>query len=1823
MRKFAILCTIVFLVAVHELAAQDHPLTEQQDQTTNLQVVELPSTTDTIVPAGPYISYLRRPDNQIIDNGRVVRLVEFTAFFSQAMNETAGDSNNYKLYEAGANGLIDTSTCSELTGDDVLVSIEVISFNADDNQVLIRANDGNPLPVGTYAFVGCESLTGMDNRILDGDRDGTVGGEDWTTFTVIDSITVLDISNYDRVEGTLTSINPGDAVEYPFVYIGITYSNNPLITLQLYFLMAGSNGVIDTTDCVSASENTTDDVYMPFVYSGNSLPRLNTIAYYLGSVPPQGNARLMICDYYLSQPYLDGDGDGVGGDPFTIDFFIERAPQVLNFTSNAGSFDSVFLSNMQDLIVTFSEPMNNPIGDTAIDDVTNPANYQLIDYGPDHTLQSDLCGSIAGDDIAIEIDGVTYDEATHKSVVSLGNSGNLPVGIYTAAVCSTVTDTAGIQLDGTGDNVAGDIHRVDFANDTMQLSNHFYVNTTDTKILGGCGLNHCTLAEAILAANAVNSHLQQTIHLQPDQIYELIEPYYSTYSSSIGLPTITNSITIEGNGATIQRSYAPGVAKFPLIQIHEYGNSDGITVIIRNTTLRNGYTERWGGGIENEAGTLIVENCIFEDNQAEDGGGAIQSSGELIVQRSQFIRNGYYDGGTSSQGGAIYSGNAALIQDSIFDSNIASGAGAISLRGRAYSNIHGNLFTDNYGGNGNHSILLFYGTKRIANNTFGTNNFPQRAPENLSDRSIYMEYADDVEIINNTFAESSSYAIESRNTVSVKLFGNIIFGEGLQCRDRKSPDQTLGHASTGYNVSNSESCLSSSLDNGDVLAEPQLGILSFNGGSTRTIPIGIDSPALDLIPEDDCRLLSDQRGMDRPIDGNGDGVAACDAGAFESLTLSSLPLSDLSLTLSEPDYQPTDAGLYTVHAVLRNDGPNAAENVMVLFGGVGASPARDTDIFGSDTGRWHVGNVLPGTEHVIDVVYRIDMGMKDQNLTLFAEVEQNLILDSDSTPNNANESEDDYDSIITTVVLCSVVPTIIEPNDTEGIMAAIYAANDEECNPGPDSFALSPNEIYLIHYYFYEENVDDIKEYTAFPPITSDVTIDGQGATLREDIPIPLTNPPIRGRTFLTLPDSVFTLHNLNLLNSGNQYIEGRTIKSDGSLFLYQIGIYNDIYSSTGLSQIFQRHGNLLIQDSYFRYLGATEALIKLNDVSMARIERSTFDWFASANDVPMILNQDSTLSIINSSFLRSYYQAIQSVGTGSLLIDQSTFWDNATALHIETPAVVRNTIFAQNEWTCSTSSDSSQFTSEGYNLIQQDALNNTPQAIAQCGFDHSEDIVVEDASLKYISAGANINNRPEIRPWVASPAVDAIPYEFCMVTVDQRLVQRPFNGACDIGAIELGLDENFGSATAPQLADLSDTTIVLSLPELPSNDLWLKLERLDTLNSIWLPIATYSSDTTTHVDIGLDCAHSYEYRVSYVNEVSTHIGQPSPAFVVSTLPCPTPVNHTFGLYKDGLWLFSTLDGELLNDTRFNWGPQEPGWQPVIGDWNGDGIDGIGLYKDGLWLLRSVDLSGNVIDTEFDFGDMLNGAVALAGDWDGDGVDTVGLFQNGVAYLRNSNFSGMVDLELSIGSAIAVPIVGDWNGNGVDTVGLYESTTFSLTAQNSQLPPMQTTFSFGPTDWQPLAGDWNDDGIDTIGIYNQGLWRMRNSNASGSVDIGFNYGNLEGGWQPLGNFDSSPAILNLLFAATVPTPRVPVIPGPSISTPTEAALDGYPPAYDEVPIEPTPRASVDPTLEITLTPEQTANALLIATAVPSFTPEPTQTEMVSQITPASSTPIGK
>jgi hypothetical protein len=67
--------------------------------------------------------------------------------------------------------------------------------------------------------------------------------------------------------------------------------------------------------------------------------------------------------------------------------------------------------------------------------------------------------------------------------------------------------------------------------------------------------------------------------------------------------------------------------------------------------------------------------------------------------------------------------------------------------------------------------------------------------------------------------------------------------------------------------------------------------------------------------------------------------------------------------------------------------------------------------------------------------------------------------------------------------------------------------------------------------------------------------------------------------------------------------------------------------------------------------------------------------------------------------------------------------------------------------------------------------------------------------------------------------------------------------------------------------------------------------------------------------------------------------------------------------------------------------------RPVVGDWDGDGDDGIGVVRGDTWLLR-FGTTGGTADSTFTFGSASYPELPVPGDWDGNGTDTPAILRN-------------------------------------------------------------------------------------------------------------------------------------------------------------------------------------------------------------------------------------
>jgi hypothetical protein len=253
----------------------------------------------------------------------------------------------------------------------------------------------------------------------------------------------------------------------------------------------------------------------------------------------------------------------------------------------------------------------------------------------------------------------------------------------------------------------------------------------------------------------------------------------------------------------------------------------------------------------------------------------------------------------------------------------------------------------------------------------------------------------------------------------------------------------------------------------------------------------------------------------------------------------------------------------------------------------------------------------------------------------------------------------------------------------------------------------------------------------------------------------------------------------------------------------------------------------------------------------------------------------------------------------------------------------------------------------------------------------------------------------------------------------------------------------------------------------------------------------------------------------STATATATRIPSPTPSNTSTPLP---PTNDTIGVYKDGTFYLRNLNtnGGLANlIVNFGGNPSD---LPVVGDWNGDGVDSIGVYRGsiGVFYLSNSNPAPAAVYTPV-FGNP--GDQPLSGKWTPDMTgDGIGVYRNsnGVLYERKTLDTGIADFFAIFGNPGDQPIAGDWDANTYSSVGIYRPTNSTWYLTNNSTPSGITfgdiSFVWDIGNNPPVAGDWDADGISTVGYFNVsiGVFTLHSSNSSAGTDNVFGFGPLNG-----------------------------------------------------------------------------------------------------------------
>ena len=312
--------------------------------------------------------------------------------------------------------------------------------------------------------------------------------------------------------------------------------------------------------------------------------------------------------------------------------------------------------------------------------------------------------------------------------------------------------------------------------------------------------------------------------------------------------------------------------------------------------------------------TLSITHSTFSNNSAtgnQPTSGALANAApfsSITIADSTFLNNSSFSSGNNSTGGAIgvlAPFSALVVTNSTFSGNSDGtanpgndlGGGAISdVAPYSSVSISGSTFSDNSSGSsgGGFSNPVPIDFVSITNSTFSGNSAPAGGGA-ISDLGALV-------VTNSTFFDNNS---------NDNSGGGISFG-GVEGQIGNSPALVTGSVfegesggncdgmilNGGYNASDDATCgfgTSTGVagqtlgDNVNPLLDP--AGLELNEGTTETIALQGNSPAIDAVPIELCPTI-DQRGFPRP---DPEGLqTACDAGAYESTPIIVNTTSDSS-----------------------------------------------------------------------------------------------------------------------------------------------------------------------------------------------------------------------------------------------------------------------------------------------------------------------------------------------------------------------------------------------------------------------------------------------------------------------------------------------------------------------------------------------------------------------------------------------------------------------------------------------------------------------------------------------------------------------------------------------------------------------------------------------------------------------------------------------------------------------------------------------------------------------------------------------------------------
>jgi len=332
-----------------------------------------------------------------------------------------------------------------------------------------------------------------------------------------------------------------------------------------------------------------------------------------------------------------------------------------------------------------------------------------------------------------------------------------------------------------------------------------------------------------------------------------------------------------------------------------FGNAD---LVVRDAAVTGNRASAAGGGISNlsapATGNLKLVRTTVARNVTDQNGGGINLSGSLLTVKDSTVRRniarngGGIDASNTTLTNSSVSGNTALVSGGGIDagtltvtnstvSGNATGGSGGGIEAGTLTVTNSSVSDNTAGGSGGGILIGGLGTATLTNCTVSGN-----AATSFTSQGGGIVAFGTTTLTNCTVVENSAHTGGGLFRSGTVIFSvrNTIVALNLVDFTGTGPNVTGDFSSGGHNLIGDGTGGTGFGVNFDIVGtatspiDPKLGPLANNGGLTKTMALQAGSPAIDH-GDNVGAPATDQRGFARKKDGNGDGVAVVDIGAFE------------------------------------------------------------------------------------------------------------------------------------------------------------------------------------------------------------------------------------------------------------------------------------------------------------------------------------------------------------------------------------------------------------------------------------------------------------------------------------------------------------------------------------------------------------------------------------------------------------------------------------------------------------------------------------------------------------------------------------------------------------------------------------------------------------------------------------------------------------------------------------------------------------------------------------------------------------------------------